>query len=398
MLSLDKLKQGISEIRESGGIGAIGESVKSGIGNLRDSVNAGVKTGVSNLRNSVTAGVSNLRNSVTAGVSNLRNSVTADVKGGINRVSSISASGIRPNLFSNSRQSSRPMASVSSSLRQKVRPGNLSLYIKNISTKRLSVPIKCVGSNIKSILENILRSNIEGKCSIEGYIKPRSCNIITYSSGFVTGNIAIFTVVYEYLVCNPSQGMRISCSVKNITNAGILALVDDSEFSPVNIFIARDHHYNIPYFSELKEGDKIMIRVIGQRFELNDAFVSVLGELELERQREPKNSLRREIEMMQTEKGKGDIEALGPIGGVLSTILEETGISEPSVKQSEGYEGEAAEGEAAEGEAAEGEAAEGEAAEVEPAETEEEKELQEEAKGGETEEGGESGEVSSEAT
>jgi DNA-directed RNA polymerase subunit E'/Rpb7 len=364
MLSLDKIKKGISEIRESGGIGAIGDSVKAGIGNLRDSVTEGVKTGVGNLRNSVTEGVK-------TGVGNLRNSVTA----GISRVSGDSSSGIRrPNLFSNPTQS-RPMASSassSSSLRQKVRPGKLSLYIKNISTKRLSVPIKCVGSNIKGTLENILRSNIEGKCSIEGYVKYRSCNIITYSCGLVTGNLAIFTVVYECLVCNPSQGMRISCSVKNITNAGILAHVDDSEYSPVNIFIARDHHYNIPYFSELKEGDNIMIRVIGQRFELNDAFVSVLGELELERQREPRNSLRREIEMSQKEKGKGDV---GDVAGALSTILEETGLSEPSVKQPEG--------EAAEGEAAEGEAAEGEAAETEP---------QEEAKGGETEEEGEGGE------
>jgi hypothetical protein len=149
--------------------------------------------------------------------------------------------------------------------------------------------------------------------------------------------------------------MRISCAVKNITNAGILAHVDDSEYSPVNIFIARDHHYNIPYFSELKEGDEIMIRVIGQRFELNDTFVSVLGELELERQREPRNSLRREIEMSQKEKGKEDVGVVGAVAGALSTILEETGLSEPSVKQPEG-EGEGAgegEGEGAEGAAAE---------------------------------------------
>ena len=187
----------------------------------------------------------------------------------------------------------------------------------------MSVPIKCVGSNIKSTLENILRSNIEGKCSIEGYVKQRSCNIITYSCGIITGNIATFTVVFECLVCNPSQGMRISCSVKNITNAGILARVDDSEYSPVNIFIARDHHYNIPYFSELKEGEEIMIRVIGQRFELNDTFVSVLGELEIEQQREPRNSLRREIEMSKKEKEKGKGKGMG----ILSTILEETGLS-----------------------------------------------------------------------
>ena len=322
MLSLDKLKKGISEISESGGIDAINKSVTDSVGNLRDSVN----DGVSNLRNSVTAGVGNLRNSVRAGVGNLRNSVRAGLGSGN------VANRNRPNLFSNPTQSTRNMASAylsssssssSSSSKQKVRPGKLSLYVKNISTKRLSVPIKCVGSNIKSTLENILRSNIEGKCSIEGYVKQRSCNIITYSCGIITGNIATFTVVFECLVCNPSQGMRISCSVKNITNAGILARVDDSEYSPVNIFIARDHHYNIPYFSELKEGEEIMIRVIGQRFELNDTFVSVLGELEIEQQREPRNSLRREIEMSKKEKEKEK----GKGAGILSTILEETGLS-----------------------------------------------------------------------
>ena len=73
--------------------------------------------------------------------------------------------------------------------------------------------------------------------------------------------------------------MRISCAVKNITNAGILARIDDTEYSPLNIFIARDHHYNIPYFSELKEGDIIMVRVMGQRFELNDKFIGVIAKL-----------------------------------------------------------------------------------------------------------------------
>jgi len=309
MLSLDKIKTGISELRESSGIQSLGDNVKAGISNLRENV---------------TAGVGNLRENVTAGVGNLRESVTS----GIDRVSAIGRRGNRSNLFSTpSLVSTRPMASISSaSSKQKVRPGKLSLYVKNILTKKISIPIKCVGTNIKSTLENILRSNIEGKCSIEGYVKQRSCNIITYSSGLVTGSIAIFTVVYECLVCNPSQGMRISCNVKNITNAGILARVDDSESSPVNIFIARDHHYSIPYFSELKEGDDVMIRVIGQRFELNDPFVSILGELELEHQREPRNSLRREIER-EKERNQKETGA-----GILSTILEGTSISQPSQK------------------------------------------------------------------
>ena len=186
--------------------------------------------------------------------------------------------------------------SSSTQSRRNAVAGKMSLYIKNIISKKLSVPIKYVGTNIAEILEQILTNNFEGKCCIEGYVKRSSVKIITFSSGTVIGNCVIFTVVFEYLVCNPPQGMRISCAVKNITNAGILAHVDDGDYSPLNIFIARDHHYNIPYFSELKEQDIIMIRVIGQRFELNDPFVSVIGELELKQERESRSSLMRSVE------------------------------------------------------------------------------------------------------
>ena len=187
------------------------------------------------------------------------------------------------------------IASSSQSRRNAV-AGKMSLYIKNIISKKLSLPIKYVGTNIAEILEQILSNNFEGKCCIEGYVKRGSVKIITFSSGTVVGNCIIFTVVFEYLVCNPPQGMRISCAVKNITNAGILAHTDESEYSPLNIFIARDHHYNVAYFSELKDGDIIMVRVIGQRFELNDPFVSVIGELELKQDRESGPSVMREIE------------------------------------------------------------------------------------------------------
>jgi DNA-directed RNA polymerase subunit E'/Rpb7 len=214
-------------------------------------------------------------------------------------------------------------------------PRKMSLYIKNIISKKLTVPIKYVGINMKSVLEKILADNFEGKCCIEGYVKHDSVKIITYSCGNITGNLAIFTVVFEFLVCNPPHGMRISCAVKNITNAGILARVDDGIYSPVNIFIARDHHYNIPYFSELNIGDIIMVRVIGQRFELNDTFVSVIAELELGIGREPVES---------TKKPRTN--TVKPVG-ILSAISEETGellsdlIGEPKSLENVGEESEA---------------------------------------------------------
>jgi DNA-directed RNA polymerase subunit E'/Rpb7 len=158
--------------------------------------------------------------------------------------------------------------------------GNMSLYIKNIITKKLSIPVKYVGANIKQVLEDILKKEFEGKCCIDGYVKKGSSKIITYSCGNIYGNIALFTIVFEYLVCNPPNGMRISCVVNNITNAGIMGVANNTDISPVNIFIARDHHYNIPYFSQLKNEDVVMVRVIGQRFELNDSAVFIIAELE----------------------------------------------------------------------------------------------------------------------
>jgi hypothetical protein len=75
------------------------------------------------------------------------------------------------------------------------------------------------------------------------------------------------------------EGMIISCVAKNITKAGIRAESAGEVPSPVVVFIAKDHHYNVPHFADIQEGDKINVRVVGQRFELNDKYVSIIGEI-----------------------------------------------------------------------------------------------------------------------
>ena len=119
---------------------------------------------------------------------------------------------------------------------------------------------------------------MEGKCIAEGYIKKDSVEIVTYSSGVLKDNYAIFDVVFTCKICFPVEGMLIDCLAKNITKAGIRAETNE-EISPVTIFIARDHHFSNELFSQIKDDDEIRIRVIGQRFELNDRSISVIGEL-----------------------------------------------------------------------------------------------------------------------
>ena len=155
-----------------------------------------------------------------------------------------------------------------------------SIYSRCLITRNIVLPITSIGKNIKEVIEENIQSNFEGKCLVEGFIKPNSTKIITYSSGIIyRGSSVSFEVIFECEVCFPVEGMLVSCIAKNITKAGIRAESANDIPSPVVVFIAKDHHYNVAHFNDVKEGDKINIRVIGQRFELNDKYVSIIGEL-----------------------------------------------------------------------------------------------------------------------
>jgi DNA-directed RNA polymerase subunit E'/Rpb7 len=155
-----------------------------------------------------------------------------------------------------------------------------SIYSRCLITRSIVLPITAIGKNIKEVIEVNISSNYEGKCVVEGFIKPNSSKIITYSSGTIfRGSSIKFEVVFECEVCFPVEGMLISCVVKNITKAGVRAESSTDVPTPVVVFIAKDHHYNNSQFAEIEVGNPINVRVIGQRFELNDKYVSIIGEL-----------------------------------------------------------------------------------------------------------------------
>lgn len=155
-----------------------------------------------------------------------------------------------------------------------------SVYSRCLINRTITIPITSIGKNIKQTIENNISANFEGKCIVEGFVKPGSIKLISYSSGLIDRAInIIFEVVFECEVCFLVEGTLIQCSAKNITKAGIRAESAVDVPSPIVVFIARDHHYNNQYFNSIREGDKFQVRVIGQRFELNDNYVSIIGEL-----------------------------------------------------------------------------------------------------------------------
>jgi len=146
-------------------------------------------------------------------------------------------------------------------------------------TKNIILPMKGIGQNLNQTLENTISRMIDGKCIVEGYVKPGSIKIITYSSGIVKGENIHFTVVFNCEVCFPVAGINLNCIAKNITKAGIRAESSEETPSPFIMFIARDHYFSSEYFNSIKENENFTARVIAQRFELNDKYVSVIGEL-----------------------------------------------------------------------------------------------------------------------
>jgi len=153
------------------------------------------------------------------------------------------------------------------------------LYVPTMVTQKVVLPFTAIGKNIRAVLEQHLAHAHEGKCNAEGYVRPRSTQLLAHSSGNLAdyGSVA-FEAMYEYQACNPVEGMLIVCVVQTVTNAGLHAHIVP-EPSPLVIFVSRDHHYSDPQFSKIKAGDEITVRVIGRHFELNDPAVSVIAEL-----------------------------------------------------------------------------------------------------------------------
>lgn len=154
------------------------------------------------------------------------------------------------------------------------------IYTDSLITRSVYLSIMEIDKNLKDTITQKLKKEYEGKCIVEGYIQKDSCQIVSYSSGLIKGVNIIYDVVFRCKTCFPVEGMNINCIAINITkSAGIRAEIADITPSPAVIFITRDHHYNDDYFSTIKEGDRFSASVIGQRFELNDKFISIIAKL-----------------------------------------------------------------------------------------------------------------------
>ena len=158
-----------------------------------------------------------------------------------------------------------------------------SAYIPSMISVKIHLKMSEVGDSTRMNLERKIVQRTEGKCIPEGFVRPDSVELVTYSSGVIKMNLVEFQVVYKCLICNPVEGLEIECTTKTITKAGIHAEVvtqlRNGVCIPMKIFVARDHNYANRTFGNVKENDTINVRIIGKRFELNDPYIVAIAML-----------------------------------------------------------------------------------------------------------------------
>tara|TARA_B100001758_G_C18317562_1_gene561366 strand:- start:627 stop:1133 length:507 start_codon:yes stop_codon:yes gene_type:complete len=159
-----------------------------------------------------------------------------------------------------------------------------SIYFQNVSNTKITLPPNTLnmGDILNSVLKH-LQEKLEGKCSKDGYIKKNSIKIIKkslgkFEIGQFNGNMS-YNVEYSAEYCNPVEGSQIECKVISINKIGVLSIVSDPDNQPIKVLIPRHTHLNNDDFSNIVVGNRLLVEVIGKRFELNESFISVVGKL-----------------------------------------------------------------------------------------------------------------------
>lgn len=160
-----------------------------------------------------------------------------------------------------------------------------SLFTHQQVKRKLTVPFYKIkhGVDVKQLLTTELAKQLEGRCSIEGYICPYSISISSHSCGTLAGANIVFDIIADCLICFPDEHSVIKCVARTITQAGIRAGAMDllpGRISPIEVFLSRDMNIKKnELFTRIEENDILTVEIIGRRFVLHDTHVTVIAML-----------------------------------------------------------------------------------------------------------------------
>ena len=149
------------------------------------------------------------------------------------------------------------------------------LYVSNLIVETVSVKFEHCGRDMERYFLLYARDHLEGRCIKEGYVRPETTKVITYTSGGIHGTLIEYRVLFLVQVCHPYEGLRLTCTIESISKIGIRAVIRKGQ-TPIVVYLTRELNPSI-YMEDYELEQVIEVSVLGHRFEMRDHFISVLG-------------------------------------------------------------------------------------------------------------------------
>jgi len=131
--------------------------------------------------------------------------------------------------------------------------------------------------NITNIIQKKFRAKLEGHCSLHGWVKPNSVNILNrsvgaFGHGDFTGDI-VYHVQAEGKVINPPSGIEVTGDVIRKNKMGMYVNYHDA----VRIILPRDLHIGDDEYDSIQIGETIKVEIKKSRFQVNDEYILSVG-------------------------------------------------------------------------------------------------------------------------
>ena len=158
------------------------------------------------------------------------------------------------------------------------------LFIPTKGNTQITIYPKDLNNQISNRILKTLKTQLEGKCVKEGFVRDGSVKVLNRSLGH--GQAATFDgsinfhVEYSMDICNPLEGSIIEVQALNVNKMGVLAGIPYQPQSPLYIMLAKQHHIDDEVFEKINVDDIFKVRVVGKRYEYGDTQITIIGALE----------------------------------------------------------------------------------------------------------------------
>jgi len=158
----------------------------------------------------------------------------------------------------------------------------MNVFLKSTLSRPIQLPISDLEGDVNYLekFKYILSESLQGKCAKEGFIKNGSIQPSKHSVGILKEDKVWFTVEFVADVAYPVKGQVLKCTVIGPNHYGLnCKLKEDDGANSCDVYIPRDHRHPNTVLTKYAPGSDIDVEVVGTRFEVNDAQITVIGSI-----------------------------------------------------------------------------------------------------------------------